>query len=98
MNLAKIVQVYPTKDYIVYLYFLDGTVRKFDASQLVTQGEFQRLQNIETFVETCTVMNHTLAWDLTKNRDPYNCLDLDAQQLFNTCEIVPDPLAKEIKP
>ncbi|MCL6614996.1 MAG: DUF2442 domain-containing protein, partial [Firmicutes bacterium] len=60
----QIVQVYPTDDYKVYLYFSDGKIKLFDATELVTKGVFQELKDKEKFKETCTVLNDTLAWDL----------------------------------
>lgn len=92
MTLAKVWQVYPTKDYQVYIYFADGSIRKFDATQLIEQGVFSVLKDPDTFCNTCTVLNGTLAWDLEGRRDPYNCLDLDAENLYNTCPQVKDPL------
>jgi hypothetical protein len=92
MSLASVVQVYPTANYQVYIYFADGTVRLFDATELVTQGVFTALKDPEVFCKTCTVLNYTLAWDLTGHRDPYECLDLDAENLYNTCPKVRDPL------
>ena len=37
----------------------------------------QSLQDIQIFKDTCTVLNDTLAWDLTGNRDVSNCIDID---------------------
>lgn len=81
----KIIQVYPTKDYKVYLYFSDGRIKLFDARKLITQGVFTKLQNISLFIETCTVMNDTLAWDVSGKYDPSACLDLDPEELYRTC-------------
>ncbi|GAB4443382.1 MAG: DUF2442 domain-containing protein [Turneriella sp.] len=92
MSLASVIQVYPTADYQVYIYFADGSVRKYDAAPLIEQGVFAVLKNPEVFRKTCTVLNGTLAWDLSGHRDPYDCLDLDAENLFNTCPKVKDPL------
>ncbi len=87
----RIVQVYPTDDYKVYLYFTDGKVRLFDAKGLVTQGVFQQLKDIERFKKTCTVLNDTLAWDITGKMDPSQCLDLDPENLYETCPEVDEP-------
>jgi hypothetical protein len=88
----KVVQVLPTNDYKVYIYFDDGKIRLFDASEIVKRGVFRQLQNIDTFKNTVTVLNDTLAWDLTGNFDPYNCLDIDPEELYNSC-----PEVKESK-
>ena len=87
----KIIQVYPTEDFRVYLYFADGKIKLFDAKELVKQGVFQSLQEIEKFREACTVLNDTLAWDLSGKRDPYDCLDLDPEELYESCPDVEEP-------
>ncbi|HEX7714522.1 MAG TPA: DUF2442 domain-containing protein [Bacillota bacterium] len=87
----KVIQVYPTEDYRVYLYFTDGKVKLFDAKELVIQGIFQQLKDAVIFRETCTVLNDTLAWDLSGKRDPSECLDLDPEELYETCPEVEEP-------
>lgn len=87
----KIIQVYPTEDFRVYLYFADGKIKLFDAKELVKQGIFQILQDIEKFRESCTVLNDTLAWDLSGKRDQYDCLDLDSEELYENCPDVEEP-------
>lgn len=89
--LHKIVQVYPTKDYTVYLYFIDGRIKLFNAKELISKGVFQKLQDIDLFMNSCTVLNDTLAWDINGNMNPYDCLDLDPEELFNSCQEIPDP-------
>ncbi|MBS0617643.1 MAG: DUF2442 domain-containing protein [Spirochaetes bacterium] len=90
----QILQVYPTSNRIIYLYFSDGRVKKFDAAHLHERGGvFAPLADIDIFLNTCTVMNNTLAWDFTGKRDPYTVVDLDAENLYNTCETVQDPLS-----
>ncbi|KAB2951163.1 DUF2442 domain-containing protein [Heliorestis acidaminivorans] len=87
----KVVQVVPTHNYRVYLYFEDGKIKLFDASKLIEKGVFQQLQDIDVFKSTCTVMNHTLAWDLSGKFDPTDCLDLDPEELYNSCPDVEEP-------
>lgn len=89
----KVLQVVPTSDYKVYIYFADGKIKLFDASELVKKGVFQQLKDIESFKNSCTVLNDTLAWDLSGKCDPYNCLDLDAEELYNSCPEVKEPIA-----
>ena len=38
--------------------------------------------NIDVFMDTCTVLNDTLAWDINKNRDNTACLDIDPDTLY----------------
>ena len=87
----KIIQVFPTEDYKVYLFFTDGKVKLFDATELLDKGVFQQLKNKEKFRETCTVLNDTLAWDLSGKRDPADCLDLDPEGLYISCPDVEEP-------
>jgi len=88
----EILQVIPTDDYKVYLYFNDGYIRLYDASDLVQKGIFKQLQENNLFVETCTVINHTLAWTPDRSYREDNCLDLDPVVLYKTCPIVEEPL------
>jgi hypothetical protein len=87
----KVVQVYPTDDYKVYIYFVDGKIKQFDAKDLVEKGIFKQLRDKKMFKEACTVINDTLAWDLSGKRDPYECLDLDPEELYENCPEVKEP-------
>ena len=87
----KVVQVYPTDDFKVYVYFVDGKIKLFDASELVKQGIFAQLADAKKFRETCTVLNDTLAWDLNGKRESYECLDLDPEELYENCPEVQEP-------
>ena len=78
----KVVQVIPMRDYSVYVYFEDGKIVHYDMSQMVGKEAFQSLKDIEVFMNTCTVMNDTLAWDITGNRDNTRCLDIDPDTLY----------------
>lgn len=88
----KVLQVVPTTDYKVYIYFSDGKIKLFDASELIKKGVFKQLRNPEVFKNSCTVLNDTLAWDLSGKFDPYNCLDLDPEELYNSCPEVKEPV------
>ena len=64
--LPEVIQVIPTDDYKVYVYMDDNTVRLYDAAPLIAKGGiFSRIQDIEIFKSTCTILNDTLAWDLS---------------------------------
>jgi len=45
----EVLQVVPTADYKVYIYFDDGTIRLYDASSLVKKGVFKQLQKDALF-------------------------------------------------
>ena len=38
--------------------------------------------NNNIFMDTCTVLNDTLAWDIKQNRDNTSCLDIDPVTLY----------------
>ena len=85
----KVVQVIPMKDYSVYVYFEDGKIVCYDMSPMIEKEAFRQLKDINVFMDTFTVMNDTLAWDIGKNRDNTVCLDIDPDTLYEL------PLVKE---
>lgn len=87
----QVIQVLPTKDYKVYVYFADGKIKLFDASSLVEKGVFRKLKNIEIFTKCCTVIDGTLGWDISANHDASECLDLDPDNLYINCDDVAEP-------
>ncbi|AZT90562.1 DUF2442 domain-containing protein [Caldicellulosiruptor changbaiensis] len=87
----EVVQVIPTEEYKVYIYFDDGSIKLFDASSLLEKGEFQRLKDKKFFMERCTVLNGTLAWDVSGNYDETTSLDVDPLVLYQTCPDVDEP-------
>ena len=47
--IPEVLQAIPGEGYSIFVYFNDGTVRQYDASQLITQpGVFQKLQDLNT--------------------------------------------------
>jgi len=88
----EVLQVLPAQKYKVYIYFDDGTIRLYDASQIIKKGVFQPLQDEQKFAEACTVINGTLAWTLDLSYSDETCLDLDPFVLYENCPIVDDPL------
>ena len=77
-----VVQVVPLDNYHVQVYFDDGKIIEYDATSDLQSEVFKPLQDIEVFMETCTVLNDTLAWDLSGKRDSYNCIDIDPFALY----------------
>ena len=78
----KVVQVIPMKDFSVYVYFEDGKIVCYDMTRMLEKEAFQTLKDINVFMDTCTVLNDTLAWDIYKNRDNTTCLDIDPDTLY----------------
>lgn len=78
----KIVQVIPTEEYTVYVYFEDGKIVCYDVKPLLEKEVFAVLREIEYFIKTCTIMNDTLAWDISGDRDCTKCIDIDPNTLY----------------
>lgn len=91
--MPKVLQAVAGENYTVYLYFNDGSVRLYDAKPLLQLGGvFAPLKEEEFFKNRLTVLNDTAAWDVTGNRNPCTCVDLDPIELYETCPVVADPL------
>ena len=80
---CEVVQVIPYEDYTVYVYFEDGKVVCFDMKPLLDKPVFLPLKDREVFMKTCTIMNHTLAWDLSGKQDSTECIDIDPETLHD---------------
>ena len=94
MNLiTSIVQALAGKDFTVYAYCNDGAVRLLDIKPLIAKGGvFKQLADYDFFCERLTIINDTVAWDIAGNRDATACIDLDPFVIFETAQIVDDPL------
>lgn len=55
---------------------------------------FSRIADTGVFRNTCTVMNGTLAWDVNGDRDPYACIDLDPDTVYEKAVVARDPLSR----
>ena len=77
-----IVQVVPFEDYTVYVYFEDGKIVCYDAKPLLDKKVFEPLRDKDFFLNSCTILNGTLAWDVTGTRDTSKCLDIDPDTLY----------------
>lgn len=78
----EIVQVVPHTDYTVTVYFSDGKIISYDLKPHLDSGIFRALQDRETFINCCTIMNNTLAWDVNRNGDVTTCIDIDPEALY----------------
>ena len=88
----QVVQAVPREDYTIYVYFADGAVKKFDVSHLVGRGVFKALEDVDWYMDRCTVLNGTVAWDRAGRYDPRDCIDLDPDTLYAEATDVSDPL------
>lgn len=78
----KVVQVIPLNNYHVQVFFDDGKIIEYDSAKDLQGEVFRPLQDIQVFLNTCTVLNDTLAWDLNGNRDVTQCIDIDPFVLY----------------
>jgi hypothetical protein len=90
--LYNVVQVLPQNDFTVYVYFDDGNIRLYDMKPLIGKGIFKKISDPVPFLEKCTVLNNTLAWDIEGNYDPYTCIDIDPLEIYEKGLVVHDPL------
>ena len=85
MYQTELVQVIPTEEYTVYLYYDDGNVRLYDVKPLInTGGIFDELNDFNVFINTCTIMNDTLAWNVAGNYNEWECIDICPDTLLET--------------
>lgn len=97
MFLKTIVQVKPRNDFKVYVYFDDGKIKLYDMSSLINSGGvFESISQINVFMDQCTVMNGTLAWDLSGEFNESTCIDIDPETIYSKGKDVKDPLEEAI--
>lgn len=65
----------------VTMYYEDHNPPHFHA-EYNGQKAFEPLKNQDFFMKACTVMNGTLAWDVSGRRDCRDCLDIDPKTLY----------------
>lgn len=86
----EVYQAVAGKNYMVYAYLNDGSMRAFDVKPLIEQGGiFEKIKEETIFKNTLTVLNGTVAWDIAGNRNEYECIDIDPMTIFH-CPVVPD--------
>jgi hypothetical protein len=88
----SVIQVIPCEDYCVYVYFDDGKIVCYDAKPLLDKKVFEPLRDKKIFMNSCTILNDTLAWDISGDRDLRECLDIDPDVLY-ALEHVPEKIA-----
>ncbi len=83
MERPTLYQVLPTDDFKVYLYYDNGEIKLYDCSFVLDQvGVFVKIKDISKFKELCTIMNKTLAFDISGQRDPYDCIDICPDTIY----------------
>ncbi len=83
MERPGLFQVLPTDDYKVHLYYDNGEIRVYDCSFILQEkGIFEKIKDIHNFKRLCTIMNKTLAFDISEVQDPTNCIDICPDTLY----------------
>lgn len=77
-----VVQVIPLDNYHVQVFFDDGKIVDYDTTEDLKAAIFEPLRDIEKFKNACTVMNRTLAWDISGKMDETDCIDIDPFTLY----------------
>lgn len=96
--IRKVVQVHPVRDFKVYVYFDDGTIKLYEVQPLIAKGGiFQQISAEIDFMEKCTVLNGTLAWDLSGRFDPSQCIDIDPETIYKDGTDSKDPLEEDVQ-
>ncbi len=57
-------------------------VTMYDAKPLLEKEVFALLKENGNFIKNCTIMNDTLAWDISGNRDSSRYIDIDPDMLY----------------
>lgn len=77
----------------VYAYFSDGQVKQYDMAPAIERGGvFALLSDDAFFSGRLTVMNDTIAWDVSGRFDPRSCIDVDPFEVYAAASVA-DPLA-----
>lgn len=87
-----VVQAVAGPDKTVYAYFSDGRITQLDMKEsIATGGVFERLADNSFFEAALTVLNDTVAWDVSGRYDPTTCIDIDPFVVYEA-KRVSDPL------
>ena len=71
----------------VQVFFDDGKIVDYDATNDLKAEIMAPMRDIENFKNACTVMNGTLAWDISGKWDEADCVDIDPFTLYELEEI-----------
>ena len=77
-----VVQVISLDNFHVQVFFDDGKVVDYDVTEDLKTALFEPLRKIEKFKDACTVMNGTLAWDISGNWDETDCIGIDPFTIY----------------
>ena len=90
--IPAVVQAIPGPEFTVFAYFSDGHITHYDVKPLISRGGvFMPLSDETFFQDRLTVLNDTVAWDVSGKYDPTCCIDIDPFEVYEA-ERVSDPL------
>ena len=93
-----VVQALAGPDFTVFAYFSDGAIVHYDIKPLIKKGGvFAQLGERDFFRNRLTVLNNTVAWDVSGDFDPCKCIDIDPFVVYEG-ERVKDPLDEDVYP
>lgn len=76
----------------VYAYFSDGSIHLYELDHLIKRGGvFAKLEDDDFFNNALTVLNGTVAWDVSGCFDATCCIDIDPFTVYQS-KAVGDPL------
>ncbi len=88
----RVLQAMAGDGYEVYAYLSDGSVRLLNMREAVMKKPvFSPLKDYAVFTGALTIMNETVAWDISGTRDSSKCIDIDPFWVYS-CPQVKDPL------
>ncbi len=83
MQRPVLYQVLPTDDFKVYLYYDNGEIKLYDCNFIFEElNVYKKISELGEFKRLCTIMNKTLAFDVSEKRDPYNCIDFCPDTIY----------------
>lgn len=81
----EVFQAVAGENFTVYAYMNDGSIRLYDMKPVIKQGGvFKVLENEDVFRNKLTVLNGSIAWDISGDRDESKCIDIDPFNVFHS--------------
>lgn len=82
--LRHVLYACPGENNRVYAFCSDGLWRIWDASRMLDMPIMKECiqKDPDFFRKSLTVINNTVAWDRTGDRDPYVCIDIDPDTIY----------------
>ena len=96
----EVFQAVPGENFTVYAYMNDGSIRLYDMKPIIKKsGVFKVLEDENIFREKLTVLNNSIAWDMSGDRDENKCIDIDPFNIFNSHTVtdLPEELNLNLK-